>query len=362
MLRRGKDQKNTMSDLLIAPLESPTVLASDALVFCFDFGSGTDDASCATNVALASFIVGTLYDSEQREEPCCDSSQSVESHGRLPPRVLAQSEIAQELNDLGIEVAFVATARVASRHEDTAASERPAEVFPVPDPVAAALAEFSQEAPCSIFGGTPVTIVAHPSHSWRCWALTTLAGYRVTVPNMEESPSFAWERFGCDPLGFDPAAEDLRVRSEEAWCTHERLLQCQLRRQYPALAAPHLDGRKKGRRTAEVSTRMSSLEIFILQVICCACLPGWQERAGLSVGGTGDSAPAVRLHSSRPDVTNYRAASAASSRGQLTGTDASRDHAAPSSISPRSNPSLPAAAAGESDADNIIPVWHARTS
>eukprot|EP00930_Biecheleria_cincta_P040898 TRINITY_DN28000_c0_g1_i1.p1 TRINITY_DN28000_c0_g1~~TRINITY_DN28000_c0_g1_i1.p1 ORF type:complete len:352 (-),score=44.61 TRINITY_DN28000_c0_g1_i1:310-1365(-) len=351
-----------MSDLLVAPLAPPTVLASDALLFCFDFGFGTDEASCATNVALASFIVGTLYDGEQWEEPC-DSSQLVGNLGRRPPRILAQSEIARELDDLGIQVAFVATARNASRREDAAAAA--AEVLPVLDPVAAALAEFSEEAPCSIFGGTPVTIVAHPSHSWRCWALTTLAGYRVTVPNMDESPNFAWQRFGCDPLGFDPAAEDSRVRSEEAWCTHERFLQCQLRRQYPALAAPHLAGRRKAGRTADVSTRMSSLEILILQVICCACLPGWQERVGSSVGGTCDAAPAVRSHTTRPDLRYDSAASTASrefDRGQLRGNDGSRSHPAPRSISPHSNPSLAAAAGGESDADSIIPVWHARTS
>lgn len=352
-----------MSDLLVAPLASPTVLASDALVFCFDFGFGTDDASCATNVALASFIVGTLYDGEQHEGPPCDSSQSTASCGQLPPRILAQSEIARELDDLGIFVTYVATARPASQNAETAASRIQAKTPLVPDSVAAALDEFSQQAPCSIFGGTPVTIVAHPAHSWRCWALTTLAGYKVIVPNTEGAPSFAWERFGCDPFGFDPAAADLRVRSEEAWCCHERLLQCQLCRQYPALAAPHLAGRKRGERSAEVSTRMSSLEILILQIICCACLPGWHERAGLPAGGV-DSVPSVTSQSRGPNPRDNSSASAASRAfdgGQRRGDNPGRTHAAPSSISPGSNSSSGAAAGGESDVDNLIPVWHART-
>lgn len=219
--------------------------------------------------------------------------------------------------------------------------------------------------------------MAHPSHAWRCWVLATVAGYSVSVPRV--SGKFEWQKFGCDPWGFSPMAADERVRDEDAWALHEGPLQRRLSAQYPGLAASQLRQRQ-GPATA-TPVKVTWLEGAVLWLLCCGCVPGWEERAGLPTarpsgrGGPSAQPPRLQRGISLPQAPrSVRLESCASlldgspssarglsqvsrsrmgSASSLDGSPSRMGDGSPCGLSQIS-------AEDELDEDDIIPVWHPR--
>jgi len=200
-------------DLLAPPLLPVSAMPRCNRVFCFSFGQGPVGTPGATNRALAAFVKGAL---------CLARDDTGESHAEHHTQkgnalVLAQWEIAMELDRCGTCVAC-------------SADFLPGEQYITSRQVLEAFAQHSSPEHAGV-----VAIVAHPDHAWRCWALTTMMGYKTIVLDITTLPDFTWEEHSCDAHGFDAECVQPHTRSRAAFQEYETRMQQDVLRGCPDL-------------------------------------------------------------------------------------------------------------------------------
>lgn len=198
--------------LLLAP-RPPAELVAPDLALCFSFGQGPDGMPGGTNRALAAFV-----------------ARSISAPAAGGPRILAQWEIARELEGFGVAIAH---------------SVEPTGGYITSQDV---LNQFVAHSPPGLAGGGFVVVVAHPDHAWRCWALVVLAGYvNVVVPEIRTPSATNWEPYGCDAYGYDPTSVQPHTTSKLMfWPYEERMQQCILL-QHPTLVQRYAAAEKAAR-------------------------------------------------------------------------------------------------------------------
>ncbi len=178
------------------PLKKACRLKEEQGVLCFSFGQGRELTAGASNRALAAFVSWTLAGGEAR------------------PTILAQWEIARELETFGIQVAYSA--------------EQDGQDYLTTKDVIRKFVEWSVENYMwpQFANNLPVAIVAHPDHAWRCWALAMDAGYNdAFVVDFDSSECCLWEDFDCTVDGYDKFSVQPHTRRREMFLAYEHMMQ-----------------------------------------------------------------------------------------------------------------------------------------